>query len=79
MHLGNLMTALLAWLSAKQSGGRIVLRIEDLDTERCLPEYAQQIETDFRTLGLLWDEGGSASGLTAPIARAGGERCMPRR
>lgn len=66
MHLGNLMTALLAWLSAKQSGGRIVLRIEDLDTERCLPQYARQIETDFRTLGLLWDEGGSTGGPNGP-------------
>ena len=35
LHLGNLACSLLAWLSAKSQGGRIVLRIEDLDAERC--------------------------------------------
>lgn len=70
MHLGNLMTALLAWLSAKQRGGRIVLRIEDLDTDRCLPEYARQIEADFRTLGLVWDEGGSDGRLNGPYCQS---------
>ena len=35
MHLGNLMCSLLAWLSARASGGRVVLRIEDLDAARC--------------------------------------------
>ncbi len=75
MHLGNLMTALLAWLSAKHCGGRIVLRIEDLDTDRCLPEYVRQIEADFRTLGLVWDEGGSDGGSNGPYFQSGrGER-----
>ena len=35
MHLGNLMCCLLAWLSAKSKGGQVLLRIEDLDTQRC--------------------------------------------
>ena len=34
MHLGNLMCCLLAWLSAKSKGGQVLLRIEDLDTQR---------------------------------------------
>ena len=38
MHLGNLFSALLAWLSVRQEGGSLVLRIEDLDPERCRPE-----------------------------------------
>ena len=66
MHLGNLLCALLAWLSAKSSGGRILLRIEDLDTVRCKPEYAAQMEDDLLWLGLDWDEGGSRGGPCAP-------------
>ena len=66
MHLGNLLCALLAWLSAKSRGGRILLRIEDLDTVRCRPEYAAQMEDDLLWLGLDWDEGGSRGGPCAP-------------
>lgn len=66
MHLGNLLCALLAWLSAKSAGGRILLRIEDLDTARCKPEHAAQLEQDLLWLGLDWDEGGSRGGPYAP-------------
>ena len=55
MHLGNALSAMLAWLSAKQQGGEILLRIEDLDPARSKAEYAQGIMDDFRWLGLLWD------------------------
>ena len=44
LHLGNLACSLLAWLSAKSQGGRIVLRIEDLDAERCPRIYADLLE-----------------------------------
>ena len=40
MHLGNVFSALLAWLSVRSRGGRMLLRIEDLDPDRCRPEYA---------------------------------------
>ena len=66
MHLGNLFCALLSWLSVKSRGGRWILRIEDLDTARCRPDYARQVEEDLRWLGLAWDEGGSAGGPDAP-------------
>ena len=62
MHLGNLMCSLVAWLSARSAGGRMVLRIEDLDPERCPRHYADQLEEDLHWLGLDWDEGGSAGG-----------------
>lgn len=62
MHLGNLFCSLVAWLSAKHEGGRIVLRIEDLDAERCPRAFADLLEEDFRWLGLVWDEGGSNGG-----------------
>ena len=57
LHLGNLACSLLAWLSARSQGGRIVLRIEDLDAERCPRKYADALEEDLRWLGLVWDEG----------------------
>ena len=55
MHLGNLFSALLAWLSVRRAGGTMVLRIEDLDPERCRPEYAAQLKEDLLWLGLDWD------------------------
>ena len=62
MHLGNAFSCLLAWLSARSAGGRIILRHEDLDPARCRREYADRIEDDLRWLGLDWDEGGSEGG-----------------
>src|SRR4051794_33187986 len=56
MHLGNARTALLAWLDARGRGGRVVLRIEDLDRDRCRPEFAEAIRDDLRWLGLDWEE-----------------------
>ena len=64
LHLGNLFCSLLAWLSAKQQGGKIILRIEDLDKERSRMEYVRQAEEDLRFLGLTWDEGGTGGGET---------------
>lgn len=58
MHLGNVFTALVSWLSARKAGGKWILRIEDLDPQRSRIEYARQIEDDLRWLGLDWDEGG---------------------
>ncbi|MDE6330874.1 MAG: tRNA glutamyl-Q(34) synthetase GluQRS [Muribaculaceae bacterium] len=58
MHLGNVVAALLSWVSAKRDGGSWLLRIEDLDPQRSRYEYARQIEDDLSRLGLDWDEGG---------------------
>lgn len=55
MHLGNLFSAVLAWLSVRSAGGTMVLRIEDLDPDRCRPEYADQLKRDLEWLGLDWD------------------------
>lgn len=66
MHLGNALTALLAWLSVKSRGGRFILRIEDLDTARCRPEHARQLMDDLCWLGLAWDEGPGADEPNAP-------------
>ena len=60
MHLGNLFSFLLAWLSARSQGGKLVLRVEDLDPVRCQPSYAWQLMEDLEWLGLDWDEGGES-------------------
>ncbi len=55
MHMGNLWSCLLAWLSARSVGGGMVLRLEDLDPDRCRPEYCDQVMRDLEWLGLDWD------------------------
>ena len=57
MHLGNVFSALLSWLSAKSQGGTWLLRIEDIDPQRSHREYAELIMDDLHWLGLDWDEG----------------------
>ena len=56
MHLGNVFSALLAWLSVRSQNGEMVLRMEDLDPDRCRAAYAEQLADDLRWLGLDWDE-----------------------
>ena len=55
MHLGNLLAALLAWLDVRSQGGVMVLRIEDLDPQRCSLDKAAQLVEDLQWLGLDWD------------------------
>ena len=55
MHLGNVFAALIAWLSVKSRGGYLVLRMEDLDTQRTSTEFADLLRGDLRWLGLSWD------------------------
>ena len=55
MHLGNLWSCLLAWLAARSQGGRMVLRLEDLDPDRCTQDWCSQVMRDLEWLGLDWD------------------------
>lgn len=55
LHLGNLRTALLAWLFARSAGARFLLRVEDLDPGRSRPEHEQGQLDDLAALGLDWD------------------------
>lgn len=55
LHLGNLRTALLAWLFARSAGSRFVLRVEDLDAGRARPEHERGQLADLRAIGLDWD------------------------
>ena len=56
MHLGNVFAAMIAWLSVRSRGGSLVLRMEDLDTQRTSEEYAALLRGDLKWLGLDWDE-----------------------
>lgn len=56
LHLGNLLCALLSYLSARSEGGRFLLRIEDLDVPRCPRALARQAIDDLSWLGFRWDE-----------------------
>ena len=55
MHLGNIFAALIAWLSVRSRNGSLVLRMEDLDTQRTSDEFAQVLREDLLWLGLDWD------------------------
>jgi glutamyl-tRNA synthetase len=57
LHIGGARTALYNWLLARHSGGTLVLRIEDTDRERSVPENVEQILDALRWLELDWDEG----------------------
>lgn len=70
LHLGNLRTALLAWLFARASGGACVLRIEDLDHPRVRPGAATRMLDDLRWLGLTWDEGPESGGPLGPYVQS---------
>jgi len=55
LHWGNARTFLIAWLSARAAGGRVLLRMDDLDRARVKPGYVEQALADLRWLGLDWD------------------------
>jgi glutamyl-tRNA synthetase len=55
LHVGNLRTALLAWLFARSAGGRFFLRVEDLDRSRVRPGVEEAQLAGLRALGIDWD------------------------
>lgn len=55
LHLGHAYSALVGWSRARNSGGRFLLRIEDIDRTRCRPEYESALIEDLSWLGLDWD------------------------
>ena len=69
MHLGNVFAAMMAWLSVRSADGELLLRIEDLDPDRCRPEYAAQLREDLRWLGLDWDREGQPQSLRGEFYR----------
>lgn len=70
LHVGNVRTLMLAWLSARAAGGTVILRVEDLDRERCKPNFTAQLLADLRWLGFDWDEGPDVGGPHAPYVQS---------
>lgn len=70
LHLGNLRTALLAWLFARSRGGSVLLRIEDLDQPRTRPGATTALIDDLAWLGFDWDEGVREGGLAGPYTQS---------
>ena len=70
LHLGSVATALVAWLSARRAGGRLVLRVEDIDRPRVVAGAEGRQLDDLRWLGLDWDEGPDVGGPAAPYRQS---------
>src|SRR6266478_1726292 len=56
LHLGHAFSALVNFELARPAGGRLILRIEDIDAARCRPEYEQAIYHDLAWLGIAWEQ-----------------------
>jgi len=69
-HVGNARTYLVAWLSARSRGGRVALRVEDIDSPRIKPGAAEQALDDLRWLGLDWDDGPVVQTQRLPLYEA---------
>ena len=70
MHIGNLRTALYAFLTAKQADGIFILRIEDTDQNRNIPESVQAIYNGLRLAGIEYDEGPDKDGGYGPYVQS---------
>ncbi|HND55092.1 MAG TPA: glutamate--tRNA ligase family protein, partial [Pirellulaceae bacterium] len=66
LHLGNVRTFLLAWLSVRAQGGEVVMRVEDLDGPRVKPGVMETMLDDLRWLGFDWNEGPDVGGSSGP-------------
>ncbi|NLW55874.1 MAG: glutamate--tRNA ligase [Firmicutes bacterium] len=66
LHIGGARTALYDWLLARKTGGQFILRIEDTDRNRYVPDAVDDIKASLRWLGLDWDEGPDAGGEYGP-------------
>ena len=67
MHLGNVFAALMAWASVRSRNGEMVLRLEDLDTQRTSADFAQILREDLKWLGLSYDRETPAQSLRSAV------------
>jgi glutamyl/glutaminyl-tRNA synthetase len=70
LHLGHARTFFTAYTRARDAGGALVLRNEDLDTQRSRPEFVAAMIEDLRWLGVRWQEGPDAAGPYAPYTQS---------
>ena len=69
LHIGHARTFWIAAQRAAQRGGQLVLRNEDLDTQRCRPEFVEAMLEDLRWLGIQWSEGPDCGGAYGPYSQ----------
>jgi glutamyl-tRNA synthetase len=69
-HLGSGRTALYNYLLARQTGGKFILRVEDTDQKRYVPEAEEELKYTLHWLGLEWDEGPDEGGPYAPYRQS---------
>ena len=69
-HVGNIRSALFAWLFARSTGGEFAVRIEDTDQERRIPGSEERILESLRWLGIEWDEGPDIGGPYGPYVQS---------
>lgn len=74
LHLGHALTFWRAQERCRERAGRLILRIEDLDADRCRPEFRRAIEEDLRWFGLQWDEGPFLQSERLPLYRSAFEK-----
>jgi len=70
LHLGHARTFWTAFVRARSAGGTLILRNEDLDPQRCRPEFVSAIFEDLRWLGIYWDEGPDVGGPFASYTQS---------
>jgi glutamyl-tRNA synthetase len=73
LHLGSAATALFCAAAAKQAGGALLMRIEDIDHARVIPGAAEAILDDLRWLGITWQEGPDVGGPVGPYVQSARE------
>ena len=78
LHEGHARTFRLAWQRARDAGGSLVFRNDDLDADRCRPEFARAAIEDLRRLGLDWDEGPDIGGTYGPSIKVKGMNIISR-
>ena len=77
-HVGNARTFLIAWLAARSVGGKVVLRLEDIDSPRVKAGAAEEAIDDLRWLGLDWDDGPIVQTQRLPLYEAALKRLQAK-
>ena len=70
LHEGHIRTFSTAWIRAREKGGQLVFRMDDLDPFRCKQEYATACIEDIMGMGLDWDEGPNLEGRYGPYEQS---------
>lgn len=78
LYIGGARTALFNWLFAKKHNGKLILRIENTDTERLKEDSVSQILSSLQWLGLDWDEGPEKVVISVPISNLNDKNIMRR-